>query len=552
MRTHYLGAALLAALPMPLLAQSTANGLDPKATVERINHNYNATVTECREPDTDAPRGHYYCSGVTLRMVDDGPFNPWDYSEFAKRTGATSYTWLRKDLSIDKLVRPAGFILRTPSDAHALNLPVMETGFMCIYAFDGFTGSERRWHGCGTYNQALPENHQARSATVPANRNQALAWGSCDSRGIDTADQWRQNFRYVRTDMNRIQVTQCSWNAEQPGDWNAMVDVHQNPGVRNDYFARPDQSNELMLRNASENGDGSARLPYIEAFVWNVNSTYVAPTRGDVKAPAATGGLEPARNFQRKLHAQGYAVPIVRVDFTKPASERFSYAPEDQVIALGSEGAVPRRYIQSADWALRLDPGTGRQEWTLTVIPSAAGKAAQVSGQQALYDELQALRGNDPQWRENETSPGSMRQQLSCLIGDYPAKTVWNLEPFRPTVSAAQASKAGCNPFTAQSSALIAASNWSQFTDNASGQQVWGLRVVPSQAGRSAASEALYEELLRLRGRDREWQEGGPGSMRIQLACLQANYRSKAEWNLEPYRPAVTAAQAKAQGCNPT
>lgn len=552
MRNHVSAVVLLTALSPAVTAQPLTPALDPYATLERINRNYNTLDNACREPDTGAPRGHYYCSGVTLRMVDDGPFNPWDYSEFAKKTGATSYSWIRRDLSINGLVRPAGFILRTPRDAHALGLPVMETGFMCIYSFDGFTGPERRWHGCGSYNQPLPNDNQAKSATVPANRNQALAWGSCDSLGIDTANQWRQNYRFVRTDMNRIQVAQCSWNIEQAGDWDAMIDTHQNPNVRNDHFARRELSNEMMLRNASEDGDGSARLPYIDAFVWDVNSTYVAPTRGDVKRPTPVVGLEPARNFQRKLYAQGYAVPILRLDFKKPASERFSYAPEDQVIALGDQQAAPHRYVQSADWTLRLDPGTGRQEWTLSVVPSAQGQAIQASDPQALYDELHALRGNDAQWQENEREPGSMRQQLGCLIDNYPANNVWNLEPFRPIVSPAEAARAGCNPFTAPSSPLIASSAWSQFTDGASGQQVWGLRVVPTPAGRNASNEALYAELERLRGQDREWQEGGPGSMRIQLACLQNNYRSKADWNLEPYRPAVTAAQAKAQGCNPT
>jgi len=385
MPSRLFAVTLLLASPAVLTAQPMSQALDPQATVSRINHNYNTLDNNCREPDSGAPRGHYYCSGVTLRMVDDGPFNPWDYSEYAKKTGATSFSWVRKDLSTNRLVRPAGFILRTPMDARRLGLPVMETGFMCVYSFDGFTGPERPWHGCGGYNQAVPGNNQARSSTAPANRNQALAWGSCDSRGIDTANQWRQNYRYARTDMNRIQVTQCSWNAEQPSDWDAMIDTHQNPRVvttnllgrevaASDQFARKEATNELLLRNASDNGDGSARLPYIEAVVWDVNSTYVANTRGDVKKAKATEGLGPARNFQRKLHAQGYAVPIVRMDFTKPASERFSYAAEDQVVPLGGEKATQGQYIQSADWQLRLDPGTGRQEWTLTVVPTALGK----------------------------------------------------------------------------------------------------------------------------------------------------------------------------------
>lgn len=550
---------VLTFLPSLLMAQPII-ALDPQETTTRINRNYNTIDNQCREPDTGAPRGHYYCSGVTLRMVDDGPFNPWDYSDYAKKTGATSFSWIRKDLSINRLVRPAGFILRTPMDARQLGLPIMETGFMCIFSFDGYTGPERPWQGCGDYNQPLPANLQARSATQPPNRNETLAWGSCDSRGIDTADQWRQHFRYVRADMNRIQVTQCSWNVEQPNDWNAMIDTHQNPRTvaRNflgrdipatDGFARRELSNELLLRNASDTGDGRARLPYIDAVVWDVNSTYVSPTRGDVKPPTPTKGLEPARNFQRKLYAQGYAVPILRLDFTKPASERFTYAADDQVVTLTDQ--APRQYIQSAEWQLRLDPGTGRQEWTLSVAPTAYGKARESQDRQPLYDELFALRGQDSQWRTYETSPGSMRQQLECLIDNYPGKDRWNLEPFRPTVDAEDAKRAGCNPVLKPSSKLIASSSWSQFTDKATGRSVWGLQVVPTREGRAAPNDTLYDELVRLRGQDMEWQEGGEGSMRVQLACLQNHYRAKAQWNLEPYRPAVSAEQARSQGCNP-
>ncbi|MBK5001490.1 DUF2599 domain-containing protein [Pseudomonas sp. S31] len=465
MDVRYLAASLLATLPLAAIADTSVIALDPAATLQRINHNYNNIDNHCREPDTGAPRGHYYCSGVTLRMVDDGPFNPWDYSDYAQKTGATSFSWIRKDLSTNRLIRPAGFILRTPMDAHALKLPVLEKGFMCIYSFDGFTGPERKWYGCGAYNKALPANFQKNSGTTPANRNHALAYGSCDSLNIDSADQWRKNYRYARTDLNRIQVTQCSWNVEQPSDWNAMITVHEHPNVvtRNllgrevparDAFAQPQKLNEMLLRNAGSGSDGSARLPYIDAMVWDVNSTYVANTRGDAEKAKPTNGLEPARNFQRKLYAQGYAVPVLRMDFSKPASQRFSYAAEDQAVPLGAIAEQPatapeepgRQFIKSADWQLRLDPGTGRQEWTLSVTPTQAGKAAQAREQQAVYDELLHTHGNDPQWRDNEHSPGSMRAQLACLVANYPKKNVWNLEPFRPVASAQQAKAQGCNP----------------------------------------------------------------------------------------------------------
>lgn len=556
--------ALLFNLPSAHAGPTITDALDPQQTTDRINRNYTHVVDACAEPDTGAPRGHYYCSGVTLRMVDDGTFNPWDYSPTAQKIGASSYSWIRKDLSTSKLVRPAGFILRTPMDARALDRPVMETGALCIFSFDGCTSPKRGWYGCGMYpsgdtaacsaqdaapgvrdDSRVPASPPAQSATLPANRNSALAFGSCDTEQVDSADAWRKRFT------GGVQKGQCSWNAEQPTDWQAMVQTHQNPGSQREAWITPDQFNEFLIRTASDTADGSANMKYIDAFIYNPNTTFVASTIGDTKPATPTNGLPVAQSFQRKLFAQGYAVPVLRLDFNQPPQYRFSYLAEDQVVSVGVNGAIELRYIQAANWALRLDPGSGRQEWTLVVVPSTLGKQKQASDQQAIYDELFRLRGNDPQWRDHESSIGSMRQQLACLIGNYPAKTVWNIEPFRPKVSDAEATKAGCNPYTPASSALIASSSWSQFTDTATGDRRWGLRVIPSSAGRSASNEALYKELFRLRGNDLEWQEGGEGSMRVQLACLQNNYRTKADWNLEPYRRVVSDAQAKALGCNP-
>ena len=534
----------------------------PQNTVKRINANYNSLRSDCKEP-SGAPRGYYYCSGVSVRMVDDGPFNPWDYSPYAMKTGATSFSWIRADLSTNRLIRPAGFILRTPEDARQLKAPVMETGFMCIYSFDGFTGPERLAHGCGAYNAALPANHQARSATSPENLNNTLAYGSCDSAGIDTADQWRKNYRYVRNGLNRIQVTQCSWNVEQPSDWAAMIDVHQNPRTvtRNlqgrevpaaDGFARKELTNEMLLRNAGQTSDGSARLPFIDAFVWDPNSTYVANTRGDTSKAKPTVGLKPAQAFQRKLYAQGYAVPVLRIDFSKPASERFSYVAADQVVPLGdqplpSDGdAQDQDYIDSATWVKRHDPGMGREEWTLNVVLKQGVKVS-AGNLQDIYQALENSYGDGQHWRENEIYPGSMHAQVECLASHYPNKTQWNLEPFRPTASANDMRKSGCNPVRK----LIEAAAWSEQTDNKTGAKFFGLQVVPTLGGRQASVEDLYAELFRQRGRDEQWQEGVAGSMKLQLACLHKNYNPKKDWNLEPYRQATSSGQTEAAQCNP-
>ncbi|WP_097302949.1 DUF2599 domain-containing protein [Pseudomonas chlororaphis] len=547
-------------LPLAFCAVAAQPPLDPLETLNRINRNYNTLKDVCREPDTGAARGHYYCSGVTLRMVNDGPFNPWDYSPYAIKIGATSYSWIRKDLSTKILIHPAGFILRTPTDATALKLPVKEQGWTCIYAFDGGTGPERKWYGCGFFDSREPPRSAQGTMT---NRNAALAYGTCSEVGVSTAEQWTQ--KYTGLMKGPIQYSQCSWNAEKPSDWNAMIRVHESRvnTTNKDPFAYSAQVNEFMLKNASATNDGSENMKYIDAFIYNVNSTQNFATRGDQAPPKPENGLNSARNFQKKLQAQGYSVPILRLDFTKPAEQRFSYVAADQAIDLTTAGGgqpapVPAapRYIAAATWGERYDPGSKKNEWTLNVTPTAQGKAIQASDQEALYKELFELRGADSQWRDNEKSPGSMRQQLSCLVQNYPGKTEWNLEPFRPTVTPQEAAKAGCNPVPVQVPQYIASADWVKRYDPGTRQDEWTLSVVPTAAGRALPNEQagmLYEQLFALKGADSNWRdnEKSAGSMRQQLSCVLVNYRGKTPWNLEPFRPALSDSDTRAAGCNP-
>lgn len=442
--------ALACTLPLVFDAMAAQPAVDPLEILNRINHNYNTLKDACQEPDTGVPRGHYYCGGVTLRMVNDGPFNPWDYSPYAIKIGATSYSWIRKDLSTRILIHPAGFILRTPTDAAALNLPVKEQGWTCIYAFDGGTGPERKWYGCGFFDSREPPR-AAQGAMN--NRNAAQAYGTCAEVGVSTAEQWTQ--KYTGLMKGPIQYSQCSWNAEKPSDWNAMIRVHESrPKTTNkDPFAFSAQVNEFMLKNASTTNDGSENMKHIDAFIYNVNSTHNFATRGDQTPAKPENGLNSARNFQKKLLAQGYSVPILRLDFTKPAEQRFSYVGADQAIDLTVAGGAQStpvkptpRYIAAATWVERYDPGSKKNEWTLSVVPTAAGRALPNDQSGDLYDQLFALRGMDNSWRDNEISTGSMRQQLRCVLVNYRNKTPWNLEPFRPALSDSATHAAGCNP----------------------------------------------------------------------------------------------------------
>lgn len=266
----------------------------PAAVLEAMNRNYNETQTNCREAGSGEARGHYYCSGVLARTVDDGNFTPWSYSTSAIRLGATSYSWIRQDVQTNRLFHRAGFILRNKTEAIAHNLPGLETGFICIYPFNASTASNLNHNGCGL--RSLNTSFAQRETR---NNNSAYAWGSCEAAGITTLAQWEQY--YLQHNGN-----QCSWNIENQTGWNAVI-----ASMNNHNSAA---HNEIMLQNYN-NGDAMPR--YIAAFFYDVR---------------ITGALADAQNFQRKLDAAGYSVPILRLDFTAPKANRFAYSDSDQAV----------------------------------------------------------------------------------------------------------------------------------------------------------------------------------------------------------------------------
>lgn len=94
-------------------------------------------------------------------------------------------------------------------------------------------------------------------------------------------------------------------------------------------------------------------------------------------------------------------------------------------------------YIRSATWV------TLRSGSSLQVAPTAAGRTAQ--GEVAMDAAWREVLGLRP----DADTPG-MREQFDChwlyarLI--QPEKATWNLEPWRPVVSASAMIAAGCNP----------------------------------------------------------------------------------------------------------
>jgi hypothetical protein len=161
--------------------------------------------------------------------------------------------------------------------------------------------------------------------------------------------------------------------------------------------------------------------------------------------PKPPGGREDAQFDQQRYYQQtGVWVPIIAMTLPDSLSKDASFMCKADDQAVSESGKTIDRYIQSAAWVLRPDPGTGQDEWSLSVVLTDLGRKQNDSaGSDAVYAELVRKYRNDFQWKQNDG--GGMRRQLVCHFNIARDKGEFNLEPFRPDASEAEAEKVGCN-----------------------------------------------------------------------------------------------------------
>lgn len=294
------------------IAPSLRPAQAPEEIVASLNRLYNDDQqNDCREIGTHLPRGHYYCSGILIRATSDGDYLPWTHSPSSIARGSASFSWIRADVQTSMMLTPSGFILRNATEGHRLGLPGYDEGFICLYPFDASTAALMLHKGCGHRKNTVQATYPQPEAS---HHNALYAWGSCEDIGITTLAAWME-YTLLHNPAPPTRpvdptVYICAWNADSQSGWNNAIAAHR-------LF--PDYAflwNELMMTTVD---DGYGLKDYISAIFYDT-------TYGD-------NGIEPARNFQRKAYENGNYLPIVRLNFTAPAQERFSLRPEDQAIA---------------------------------------------------------------------------------------------------------------------------------------------------------------------------------------------------------------------------
>ena len=276
-----------------------------------INKNYNEDTTSCTEYGTGIARGYYFCTGVLLRTTDNGDFLPWQSSDSALTLRATSYSWIRHDLDTRTFYKRAGFMVLNPADILADAVPGLDylsytdasesPAIDCVYPFDAWTTRtmNRGRGGCNFEGTGL-------GSSLPSR------WGSCDSGlGYSTSEQWNSHFRQA----GEINYKQCSWSSDNQQGWRNAIASHRG-------FPNQSQWNEVMIANWG----GTAYVAQAAEITrkWVVAFFYDA---------AKAGSLTDAQAFQQKMAITGKRVPILRIDFSLPAAQRFAFRSQDQLAA---------------------------------------------------------------------------------------------------------------------------------------------------------------------------------------------------------------------------
>ncbi|SQF98660.1 putative halovibrin [Paucimonas lemoignei] len=382
-----------------------------------MNYYYSRTLDDCGEG-----RPLDQCSGLRIRGTDSmEAFEPWDPSPNSVKSGGVSMSFLRKDMKYEDLglKKANGFVLK-PNDF--IDEGEKEINTLCFFPLDAWTDT-RNDGGCS-------DNYLTKDYLEKI----------CQSAGINTAEQWLADYRRTKNNHQK----ECGFEIkDRPDDADAFWQgVRARRLIQNDAEAIRTQTE---IRVPTWGQDEDAQLPIL-AFIYTPN-------------PGLASGLEKARDDQKRYYLKtGKWVPVIRVDLptSNAADARFTYNEGDQ----HRKAPTPtvenecKSYIASATWEQRDDPYIKGKPWSLRVTPTSCGRNMTKKQQDAAYAELFSKYGNDPRWKPDS---GSMYRQFVCHLewsGEDDGKkiyarnkSIWNLEPVRPTASWDEVLKEGCNPY---------------------------------------------------------------------------------------------------------
>lgn len=167
-----------------------------------------------------------------------------------------------------------------------------------------------------------------------------------------------------------------------------------------------------------------------------------ATSKGLRKGPfrrVADRDLRPSGRFVIRVHANGTVAELkTALDVNRHGTDPVVSVVTADVVLCGGQ-------VDIAAWLDR-DP-KAPQGWTLSILPSACGRATGLELPQSMLNEAVRDAGG---WKPNLNQP-SMLTQLECHAAlttpfGFPIKTYWNLDGWRPNASFTDMLAEGCNP----------------------------------------------------------------------------------------------------------
>jgi hypothetical protein len=368
----------------------------------QIASNLRARYMDTRMDCGKASAPGFVCNGVIFRAtIPSSDYKFWEPSPKSVANGGASFSYLRADSKFRRLVRyeDNGYIVFAP-----LSTPVtrIRIHVLCAFPVDGATDTRADLQGCGASSKSSTDSRP------------------CHEQGIYTGEQWFEKHKKN----NYSNVDDCGFN------------------VRNDANEKATQSFAAFIKaKALDDARSFDQQNEFRLAVWDAKEPAKLPIEALFYLP---GGLPDAQHDQKDYFAStGRFLPIIAMTLPQDrgADASFNYNPGDQ---LAFPDEFNGAFIRSGEWVDRYDPGTKKNEWTLSILLTPRGRDALPDTTDAVYRELVQKFGDDPRWKENDR--GGMRRQLVChyVLARY--KVPWNLEPFRPNVTEAVAEANGCNP----------------------------------------------------------------------------------------------------------
>ncbi|MDD1014582.1 DUF2599 domain-containing protein, partial [Pseudomonas rubra] len=245
--------------------------------------------------------------------------------------------------------------------------------------------------------------------------------------------QWVEHYNATKQDYTR----QCAFNIKNTQDQLGAQAFYQS----------------IVARNSMPAGQGKFTWNEIIIASWPDEQAGTIPVQSFFYTDETTGLKNAQQDQQDWYKRYGSFVPIVKLTLATDGTGTTTFSYDDSQQAVKAPEETPSstncaRYIASAEWSRHYDPGTDKEQTTLSVKPTECGRNAQIDQSEAFYKELRSKYAHNAQWTldQNKDVDASIQRQLVCHFVIARDESVWTLEPFRPYVDHATAVEQKCDP----------------------------------------------------------------------------------------------------------